>query len=49
MATSSFLVDVQKVTDEEWAEWKRRAPWAFERKYDKDFGVCTEGWLVKEK
>ena len=48
MATSGFLADVQKVTEEDWAEWKRRAPWAFERKIDEAIGVCTEGWMVQE-
>jgi len=48
MATSSFLVEVAKVTDEDWADWKARAPWAFERKYDDAFGVITEGWMAKE-
>lgn len=45
MATSGFLCDVQKVTQEDWDEWKRRAPWAFERKVDPAFGVSVEGWL----
>ena len=45
MATSSFLCDVQKVTEEDWADWKRRAPWAFERHVDSAFGVCVEGWM----
>ena len=45
MATSGFLCQVEKVTDEDWAEWKKRAPWAFERKVDPAFGVCVEGWL----
>ncbi len=45
MATSGYLAEVALVTDEDWAEWKRRAPWAFERKIDKDAGVCVAGWL----
>ena len=45
MATSGFLCDVQKVTEEDWADWKKRAPQAFERKFDPAFGVCMEGWL----
>ena len=48
MATSSFLCEVQKVTEEDWAEWKRRAPEAFERKYDPDVGVCVASWEIKE-
>ena len=48
MATSGFLCDVQKVTEEDWAEWKRRAPWAFERKIDEAAGVCMAGWEVSK-
>ena len=45
MATSAFLCDVAKVSPEDWTEWKEKAPWAFERKYDKAAGVCLEGWV----
>ena len=47
MATSGFLVEVAKVTDEEWAEWKRDYPEAFARKIDNATGVCLDGWLKK--
>mgnify|MGYP003878986843 CR=1 FL=1 len=46
MATSGFLVEVEKVTDEEMERWRRQYPEAFERKIDPAFGVCLEGWLV---
>jgi len=46
MAVSGFLVDVQKVTDEEMEGWKRDYPEAFARKIDPDAGVCLEGWLI---
>ncbi len=46
MAVSGFLVEVEKVTDEEWAEWKRDWPEAFARKVDHGAGVCLEGWLI---
>jgi trimethylamine-N-oxide reductase (cytochrome c) len=46
MAVSGFLVEVAKVTDEEWAEWKRDYPEAFARKIDHGAGVCLEGWLI---
>ena len=48
MATSGFLAEVAKVTDEDWADWKRRAPHAFERKVDEAVGVVTSGWLIEE-
>lgn len=48
MATSGFLVDVQKVTDEEMAGWMRDYPEAFARKVDPDAGVCLDGWLISD-
>ncbi|NLV49136.1 MAG: molybdopterin-dependent oxidoreductase [Clostridiales bacterium] len=45
MATSGFLVQVEKVTDEEMEDLKRRFPDAFARKVDEACGVCLEGWL----
>ncbi len=48
MATSGFLVDVQKVSDEEMEGWKRDYPEAFARKIDPDAGVCLEGWLLSD-
>jgi trimethylamine-N-oxide reductase (cytochrome c) len=49
MATSGFLVQVEKVSDEEMSGWKRDYPDAFARKLDPDAGVCLAGWLVDEK
>ncbi len=49
MATSGFLVQVEKVTDEEMAAWKRDYPEAFARKVDPAAGVCLDGWLLTEK
>ena len=46
MATSGFLVEVAKVTDEEMEGWKRDYPDAFARKIDYASGVCLEGWLL---
>ena len=46
MVVSGFLVEVQKVTDEEMAEWKRKYPEAFARKVDYAAGVCLDGWLI---
>ena len=46
MATSGFLVEVAKVTEEEMAGWKRDYPEAFARKIDYATGVCLEGWLL---
>jgi hypothetical protein len=46
MAVSGFLVQVEKVTDEEMEQWKRDYPQAFARKVDYAAGVCLEGWMV---
>ena len=48
MAVSGFLVEIQKVTEEEWAAWKRDYPEAFARHYDPEAGVCLAGWLQEE-
>jgi len=46
MATSGFLVEVAKVSDEEMEGWKRDYPDAFNRKIDYATGVCLDSWLV---
>ncbi len=45
MVVSGYLVQVEKVTDEEMEAWKTKYPDAFERKTDKACGACLEGWL----
>jgi trimethylamine-N-oxide reductase (cytochrome c) len=47
-ATSSYLVEVAKVTREEWAEWRAANPAAFERPYEKGAGLRFDAWVVKE-
>jgi len=47
MVCSGFLVEVAKVTDEEWAEWRRDYPEAFNRNYDLATGVSLSGWLIE--
>ena len=47
MATSGFLVEVEKVTDKEMEGWKRDYPEAFARKIDPAAGVCLDGWLIQ--
>ncbi len=49
MAVSGFLVQVEKVTDEEMAAWRRDYPEAFERTVHPDAGVCLAGWLLGEE
>ena len=47
MVVSGFLVAVDKVSDNEMAEWKAKYPEAFSRKIDEACGVCLDGWLVE--
>jgi trimethylamine-N-oxide reductase (cytochrome c) len=47
-ATSGYLVEVSKIAAEEWEEWRRINPEAFERQYEKDSGLCFDAWVVKE-
>jgi hypothetical protein len=49
MATSGFLTEVEKVSDEEMKAWKRDYPEAFARKLDRDAGVCLDGWLINDE
>jgi len=46
MVVSGFLVEAEKVTDEEMEGWKKQYPDAFARKVDEACGVCLEGWLI---
>ena len=48
MVVSGFLVEVEKVTDEEMTAWRRDYPDAFNRNYDPATGVSLSGWLIKE-
>ena len=47
MATSGYLVEVEKATREEMDGWRRDYPEAFARKSDIACGVCLEGWLAE--
>jgi anaerobic selenocysteine-containing dehydrogenase len=44
-ASSSFLVEVERVTQAEMDEWKEKYPEAFEREYDSAFGLCFNAWI----
>jgi trimethylamine-N-oxide reductase (cytochrome c) len=48
MATSGFLVEVQKVTMAEMEAWKEKYPEAFARDYDPAYGLKFEAWVMKE-
>jgi molybdopterin guanine dinucleotide-containing S/N-oxide reductase-like protein len=48
-ATSGYLVDVQKVTEEDWREWRNKDPNAFDaafkRIYDPGSGLLFDAWI----
>jgi anaerobic selenocysteine-containing dehydrogenase len=48
MATGGYLVEVEKVSGEQMAEWRKEYPEAFERPYDPASGLRFEAWIEKE-
>ncbi|MGA2262872.1 MAG: molybdopterin dinucleotide binding domain-containing protein [Acidobacteriota bacterium] len=48
-ATSGYLVQVAKVTGEEWDRWRKENPSAFQRPYDPGAGLRFEAWIEKEE
>jgi anaerobic selenocysteine-containing dehydrogenase len=48
MATSGYLVEVQKVSAEEWEEWRKNYSDAFEREYDSASGLRFNAWVEGE-
>ena len=46
MATSGYLVGMEKVTDAEMEDWTKRYPDAFEREYDPASGLQFNSWVV---
>jgi len=50
-ATSGYLVDVQKVCEKDWEEWRAMDPEAFDnalaREYDPAAGLRFEAWVVE--
>ncbi|MCL2126219.1 MAG: molybdopterin-dependent oxidoreductase [Oscillospiraceae bacterium] len=48
MVVSGYLVEAEKVSDEEMAAWKAKYPESFDRLIDEACGVCLGGWLLDE-
>jgi len=46
-AVTGYLTEVQKVSDDEWAEWKSKYPEAFARAYDPGSGITRDAWVEK--
>jgi anaerobic selenocysteine-containing dehydrogenase len=49
MATSGFLVEVEKVTMSEMDEWRKKYPEAFKRDYNPASGLRFSSWIEGEK
>ena len=47
-AVTGYLAEVQKVTDEEYAGWKKQYPDAFERDYDPAIGINRKSWVIEK-
>ena len=45
MATTAYLVEVEKVTMSQMEEWKQQYPEAFEREYDPASGLRFNAWV----
>jgi anaerobic selenocysteine-containing dehydrogenase len=45
MATSGYLVEVEKVTTAGMEKWKNKYPEAFSREYDPASGLCFNAWI----
>ena len=45
MATSGYLVEVEKVSMAQMEEWKKQYPEAFEREYDPASGLRFNAWV----
>jgi trimethylamine-N-oxide reductase (cytochrome c) len=48
MATSGYLVDVQKVSMAQMEEWKEEFPESFEKGYAPASGLLFDSWVIKE-
>lgn len=48
-ATTSFLVEVEKVTAAQMDEWRRKYPEAFNKEYDPDSGLRFNAWIQEDE
>jgi trimethylamine-N-oxide reductase (cytochrome c) len=49
MATSGYLVEVEKVTMTQMENWRNKYPEAFAREYDPASGLRFNAWIEGEK
>jgi trimethylamine-N-oxide reductase (cytochrome c) len=45
MAESGYLVEVSRISQEEWETWRRDYPEAFQRDYDPASGLRFNAWV----
>ena len=48
MATSGYLVNIEKVTMAQMQEWREKYPEAFAREYDPASGLRSDAWIIQE-
>ena len=48
-ATTSFLVEIERVNMHQMDAWRREYPDAFEREYDYASGLHFNGWIEEDK
>lgn len=46
-AVTGYLLEAEKLSDAEYAEWKEKYPEAFERDYDPAIGINYNSWVVE--
>ena len=44
---TGFLVEIAKVTGEEWDDWRNNYPEAFAREYEAAAGLRAEAWVAE--
>jgi anaerobic selenocysteine-containing dehydrogenase len=49
MASSGYLVQVEKVTEQQMEEWKAKYPEAFAREFDPASGLIWDAWMVDDE
>jgi hypothetical protein len=49
MASSGYLVQVEKVTEQQMKEWKAKYPEAFAREFDPTAGLIWDEWMVGDE
>jgi trimethylamine-N-oxide reductase (cytochrome c) len=48
MATSGYLVNIEKVTMAQMEAWREKYPEAFAREYDPVSGLRSDAWIIQE-